>query len=181
MNAPAFGAGLSDILEQASRTSANMDVELSVASHGDIVFHRLTGKDNDSRPLFGDAPALHFGTDNQALWFTFGGDDALPTLKSAIDRVAAGADTGLKRGELAPFQLVVNMTEWIKLQNANKAWPQNFGEMALAAFDEAGSDVLRADARLLKNGFRVRIQAERGFLRLLGSVIAQRIDGNQDL
>jgi hypothetical protein len=181
MNAPAFGAGLSEILEQASRTSANMDVELSVASHGDIVFHRLTGKDNDSRPLFGDSPALHFGTDNQALWFAFGGDDAMPTLKAAIDRVAAGADTGLRRGELTPFQLVVNMTEWIKLQNANEAWPPRVGKMVLAAFEEEGSDVLRADARLLKNGFRLRIQAERGFLRLLGSIIAQRIDGRQAL
>ena len=53
--------------------------------------------------------------------------------------------------------------------------------MVLAAFEEEGSDVLRADARLLKNGFRLRIQAERGFLRLLGSIIAQRIDGRQAL
>lgn len=181
INASAFGAGLSDILEQASRTDANINVELSVASHGDIVFHRLTGKDNDRNPVFGDSPAVHFGTDNQALWFAFGGDDAIPTLKAAIDRVAAGADTGLRRGELAPFQLVVNANEWVKLQTANKAWPQRFGETALQAFEEDGSDVLRADARTLKNGFRVRIQAERGFLRLLALIIAQRIDGSQAL
>ncbi|MDA1163811.1 MAG: hypothetical protein O3B13_11970 [Planctomycetota bacterium] len=182
MNAPAFGASLSNLLEQASRTSANMDVELGVDSYGDIVFHRLTGKDTNQRDqaLFGKTPALYFGTDNQALWFAFGGDDAIPTLRSAIDRVASGAG-GPRRVELAPFQFVMNMKEWVRVRNEDRDKPRPFADLALEAFKAEGSDVLRADAKLLDNGFRVRIQVENGFLRLLGLAISRQIDGNQAL
>jgi hypothetical protein len=183
MNAAAFGSGLSNVLEQASRTNADMSVELGVDSYGDIVFHRLVGKQQNARDkrTFGENSALYFGTDNQALWFTVGGDDAIPTLRAAIDRVAAGKDAGPQRGELAPFQLIVNLSEWIHLNQSDRDEPGRFAALALQAFEQNGSDVLRVDARALKNGFRFRIQAENGFLRLLGLAIASRIDGNQAL
>jgi hypothetical protein len=73
------------------------------------------------------------------------------------------------------------MKRWIEFQNERHAWPQGFGKIALEAFEEPGSDILRADARSLKNGFRVRIQVENGFLRLLGRIITMRTDGRQDL
>lgn len=183
MNAGAFGSGLSDVLEQASRTNGNMDVELGVDSYGDIVFHRLSTKirvRSDKR-MFGEESALYFGTDNQALWFCVGGDAAIPTLRSAIDRVAAGDDTGLRRGELAPFQVIVNLTEWIQINQSDRETPGRFATLALEAFDADGSDIIRADARSLKNGFRVRVQVENGFLRLLGMAISRQIDSNQAL
>ncbi len=183
MNAGAFGSGLSDVLEQASRTDANMDVELGVDSYGDIVFHRLSSKNRDrgDKRMFGEESALYFGTDNQALWFCVGGDAAIPTLRSAIDRVAAGEDTGLRRGELAPFQVIVNLTEWIQINQSDRETPGRFAALALEAFEADGSDIIRADARSLKNGFRVRIQVENGFLRLLGLAISRRIEGSQNL
>lgn len=183
INAGAFGSGLSNVLEQASRTEANVNVELSVDSHGDIVFHRLINANQSRRDkrMFGEESALYFGTDSQALWFAVGGDDAIPTLRAAIDRVAAGNDSGPRRVELAPFQLVVNMTEWIHINQSDRDQPGRFASLALDAFAEDGSDVLRADARALKNGFRVRVQVENGFLRLLGLGIAARIDSSQDL
>lgn len=183
MNAAAFGSGLSTVLEQASRTESNVNVELSVDSHGEIVFHRLVNANQSRRDrrLFGEESALYFGTDNQALWFAVGGDDAIPTLRAAIDRVAAGNDAGPRRGELAPFQLVVNMSEWILISQSERDQPGRFASLALEAFAEEGSDILRADARALKNGFRVRVQVENGFLRLLGLAIAAQIDSNQDL
>ncbi len=183
MNASAFGSGLSDVLEQASRTDANMDVELGVDSYGDIVFHRLSSKNRDrgDKRMFGEESALYFGTDNQALWFCVGGDAAIPTLRSAIDRVAAGDDTGLRRGELAPFQVIVNLTEWININQSDRETPGRFAALALEAFEADGSDIIRADARSLKNGFRVRVQVENGFIRLLGLAISRRIEGSQDL
>lgn len=183
MNAGAFGSGLSDVLEQASRTDANMDVELGVDSYGDIVFHRLSNRvtPRNEKRMFGEESALYFGTDNQALWFCVGGDAAIPTLRSAIDRVAAGEDTGLRRGELAPFQVIVNLTEWIQINQSDRETPGRFAALALEAFEADGSDIIRADARSLKNGFRVRIQVENGFLRLLGLAISRRIEGSQNL
>lgn len=183
MNAGAFGSGLSDVLEQASRTDANMDVELGVDSYGDIVFHRLSNRvlPRNEKRMFGEESALYFGTDNQALWFCVGGDAAIPTLRSAIDRVAAGDDTGLRRGELAPFQVIVNLTEWININQSDRDQPGRFAALALEAFEADGSDIIRADARSLKNGFRVRVQVENGFLRLFGLAISRQIDSNQAL
>ncbi len=183
VNAGAFGSGLSEVIEKASRTNANINVELGVDSYGDIVFHRLVsnGRNPRHKRMFGDESALYFGTDNQALWFTVGSDDAIPTLRAAIDRIAAGNDAGPKRGELAPFQVVVNLTEWININQSDRDQPGRFAALALQAFEADGSDVARLDARTLKDGFRVRIQVENGFLRLLGLAVAGRIDGNQDL
>ena len=183
MNAGAFGAGLSEVLEQASRTSGEVSVELGVDSYGEIVFHRLVGKQQSQRDrrMFGENSALYFGTDKQALWFAVGGDDAIPTLRAAIDRVAAGNDAGPRRVELAPFQFVLNLTEWIHINQSERDQPGRFASLALQAFEQDGSDILRADARPLKNGFRIRVQAENGFLRLLGLAIAARIDDSQDL
>ncbi len=53
--------------------------------------------------------------------------------------------------------------------------------MALDAFDDAGSDILRIDGRPIENGFRVRLQFERGFMRLLAMAISRQIDRNLDL
>lgn len=183
MNSAAFGSGLSDVLEQASRTDANMDVELGVDSYGDIVFHRLSSRNRNrgDKRMFGEESALYFGTDNQALWFCVGGDAAMPTLRSVIDRVASGQDSGPRRNELAPFQVIVNLTEWIQINQSDRDQPGRFAALALEAFKEDGSDVLRADARSLKNGFRFRVQAENGFLRLIGLAISARMDRNQDL
>jgi len=183
INAGAFGSGLSDVLEKASRTNADMNVELGVDSYGDIVLHRLVGNQQRARDkrLFGENSALYFGTDNQALWFAVGGDDAIPTLRAAIDRVNSGNDAGPRRGELAPFQLVINMSEWIQINQSDRDQPGRFAAQALQAFEVDDSDILRADARSLKDGFRVRIQVENGFLKLLGLLIAGRIDSNQDL
>jgi hypothetical protein len=183
MNAGAFGAGLSNVLEQASRTSANMDVELGVDSYGDIVFHRLSSKNRDrgDKRMFGEESALYFGTDNQALWFAVGGDAAMPTLRSAIDRVSTGNDAGPRRGELAPFQVIVNLTEWIHINQSDRDQPGRFAALALEAFEADGSDIIRADARSLKNGFRIRVQIENGFLRLLGLAISRQIDSSQAL
>ena len=131
--------------------------------------------------MFGENSALYFGTDKQALWFAVGGDDAIPTLRAAIDRVAAGNDAGPRRVELAPFQFVLNLTEWSHINQSERDQPGRFASLALQAFEQDGSDILRADARPLKNGFRIRVQAENGFLRLLGLAIAARIDDSQDL
>jgi len=194
VDAGGFGVGVSDLLERARKSESNTDIELSVASHGDIVFHRLTGREEPNqrdRRLFGDKPALYVGAGNEAVWFAVGGDEAIPTLKAIIDKVAASQASPPPIQETKPFQFVLNMNHFVRMRNLERENPDNqnprrgnrgrFGEMALEAFSEAGSDVLRVDARAIENGFRVRMQVENGFLRLLGSMIAGRIDRSQDL
>lgn len=198
VDANKFGSGLAGILEQARGVSEDAQIELSAASHGDVVFHRISGNEEDrgSRNLFGSTPALYVGTDSQAVWFAFGGEQAMPTLRAAIDRVSAGQQVAPQR-DIAPFEVVINMNHWVRLGQANReSQPENtetgnegrprrgrgrFGELASAAFDTPGSDVLRIDSRPIENGFRMRAQFEGGFLRLLGSIIAGQIDRNNEL
>lgn len=181
MNASQFGAGLVDILENASKTTTNFTIETGVDSHGDIVFHRLLPRDQDrgSKRTFGESPALYFGTDGQALWVAFGADDAIPTLKSAIDRVSQGGAAATRQS--APVRFIVNATEWIRLRTTETDRPRPFAELALNAFEADGSDVIRADIKPIENGFRLRIQLENGFLRLIGLAISGRIDSREDL
>ena len=75
----------------------------------------------------------------------------------------------------------MNGNHWLRFGAANGAFPERFGEMADEAFKQEGSDVLRIESRPVQNGFRFRLQVESGFLRLLGGVIAQRIDRSQSL
>lgn len=184
VDANSFGVGMTDLLERARKSDGNTDIELSVASHGDVVFHRLTGRrepNQRDRRLFGDKPALYVGTGRDALWFAVGGENAIPTLKVAIDKVVASQGSQPPVQKLTPFQFVMNMNQFVRMRNENRETPGRFGELAKDAFSGAGSDVLRVDGKAIENGFRVRMQVENGFLRLLGSLITGRIDRSQDL
>lgn len=177
-----FGEGLKDVLGRLKSETTPFSIEMSAASHGDLIFHRLTP--NQVRPqdehTFGAKPAVHIGTDNNALWFVFGGDEALPKLRAAIDRVEASKAHAPKVDDLVPLQLVLNASQWVKL-NARKERPGPLNALARDAFNESGNDILRMDLRPIENGFRMRVQLENGFIRLLGLGIAKQVDGNQKL
>lgn len=179
-----FGVGLTDLLERARSSDSETDIELSVASHGDIVFHRLIGKEGPNRRdqrLFGDKPALYVGTGYGAVWFAVGGDQAVPTLGAAIDKVLASQSSPPPIRKLAPIQFVINANHFVRMNSASRETPGRFNELASTAFEAGGSDVLRVDGKAIENGFRMRVQVEHGFLRLLGMAIAGRIDRSQDL
>lgn len=172
-----FGAGLKDILRRI-KENENAPIEIAVDAHGDAVFHRISPDENDrgNQNMFGEDFKIYIGTDSQAIWLAVGGDRALPTLKAAMEKVQAGRDNPTRGKNLAPFQFIVNGNHWLRFGALNNGFPEQFGQMAEEAFSKEGSDVLRIEARPVQNGFRMRLQFESGFLRLLGGVIAQRID-----
>jgi len=178
-----FGEGLQDILTRLKNETTPFSIELGATSYGEVVFHRLTPNSvgQSEQRVYGEKPAGYIGTDNNAVWFAFGGDDAMTKLKATIDKVEASKAHAPKTDDLAPFQLVLNLSQWVKL-NANKVEkPGPLNELAQKAFNDAGNDVLRMDVRPIENGFRMRVQVENGFLRLLGLGIARAIDGRQEL
>lgn len=183
--AEAFGAGLTDVLTRARQSATDVDIELSVASYQDAVFHRLTGhkvQKNDQR-LYGDKPSLLLGTDRNVLWFAVGGENSMTMLKSVMDKVAAGqaAPAAAQGVQPTPFQFVLHLDHFIGLRadefEQNKEAKRN-SEMAKEAFTNAGSDELRIDVKPIENGFRMRLQLQQGYLRLLGLAIARAVDRN---
>ncbi len=177
-----FGEGLQDILGRLKNETAPFEVELSATSYNDSVFHRLTPKKlgKEEERIYGERSAVYVGTDNNALWFAFGAEDAMPKLRAAIDRVEASKAHAPKVDDLKPIQFVMNMSQWVKL-NSRREKPGQFNQLAQQAFNQAGNDVLRVNAQPIENGFRLRVQVENGFLRLIGLGIAKQIDGRQEL
>lgn len=177
-----FGNGLSDILTRIQGGENGVEIAMSVEAHKDVVFHRITPKNRGigERRMYGDDYSFYLGTDNNALWFGIGGKGAMPTLKTAIDRVEASKSVAPVRGDNIPFQLIVNTSQWIEQQAASQpeGRPGRFGQMALQSFDTPGSDIIRLDARPIENGFRFRAQFENGWLKLVGNGIAQFLGAN---
>lgn len=116
VNAPAFGNGLAAILERASEFASDVEIEVGAASHGDVVFHRIQGDraSRGDRTMYGGPPAAYVGTDSQTVWFAIGGENALPTLRAAIDKVNAGQQVAPDKDQ-PPFEFVMNMNHWVKL------------------------------------------------------------------
>jgi len=150
LNAPAFGTGLAGILERASKVASDVEIEVGVASHGDVVFHRITGEraSGGDRVMYGGVPSFYVGTDSQAVWFALGGEDALPTLRAAIDKVNAGQQQAPDK-EQAPFEFVMNMNHWVKIQaqgmEAARARAEEARAAAEAAAKEAGQPTSNPD------------------------------------
>lgn len=183
MEGKKFFTGLSDLLSRVKDTLPNnLEVEMSAASHGDAVFHRLTPNKvpKDIENTYGAQPSFYFGADNNAAWFAFGGKDALPKLRATMDKVEESKAHAPKADNLVPFELVLNLQQWAQLREA-KGQAGPFAEYAKKSFTQPGSDTLRVDIRPVENGFRMRAQVENGFLKLLGNAIATRVDGGNKL
>lgn len=182
MEGKKFFTGLSDILNSSKDSfPKELQLELSAASHGEAVFHRLTPDKVSSEVElgYGEKPSFLFGADNDAMWFAFGGKEALPKLRATIDKVEESKQHAPKSDNLVPFELVFNMNHWVK-QRENKGKPGPFNEFAKKSFTQPGSDTLRFDSRPIENGVRIRVQVENGFIKLLGHAIAKQIDGKNN-
>ena len=176
-----FGSGLQDILRRLKERE-NAPIDIAMETHGNAIFQRIDpGPTADGQELYGKDFKIYIATDAQAVWVAVGGDRAVPTLKATMDKVKNEIENPTRGKNLAPFQFIMNGNHWLRFGSANGVWPERFGEMADEAFKQEGSDVLRIESRPVQNGFRFRLQVESGFLRLLGGVIAQRIDRSQAL
>lgn len=177
-----FFTGISDILSRSKEAfPKELELEMSALSHGDAVFHRLTPEkiDANNALVYGEKPSFFFGADNNAAWFAFGGKNAVTKLRDTMDKVEESKQHAPKADNLVPFELVMNLSHWTE-QRANKGKPGPFNELAKKSFTQPGSDTLRMDTRPVENGFRMRIQVEHGFLKLLGNGIAKQIDGKNN-
>ena len=176
-----FGSGLQDMLRRLKERE-NTPIDIAMETHGNAIFHRIDpGPTADGQELYGQDFKIYIATDAQAVWFAVGGDRAVPSLKSTMDKVKNEIENPTRGKNLAPFQFIMNGNHWLRFGASNGVFPERFGEMAGEAFKQEGSDVLRIESRPVQNGFRFRLQVESGFLRLLGGAIAQRVDRRQAL
>lgn len=154
--------------------AAGVEVQYGAGEAGGVSLNRIAPREIDEggKRIFGDGLALYVGFAQDALWLAIGGPTAPDTLGEAITRVNEASPVARKQ-PAAPFQLVVTANRWVGIGSS----PQRT-ELAREAF-EGGDDTLRIDFRPTENGGRFRIEAEEGFIRLLGLGVSKRYDESQ--
>ncbi len=179
-----LGTALYDILSTLQENEDIETMELNLESHQGVTIHRIQGRNvspQDMR-IYGGRPAFYIGTSSRYVWFAVGGEDALTTLKDAIDRMATATPEERNQTGLAPFQLVFHASPWLQLPQEDdddnerrQEFRQRFRDMTDQAF-QADNDTLRIDVRPTETGVRLRVQIDEGFLKMMALGISTAID-----
>lgn len=151
-------------------------LELAADSIDSHPVHRLqiTPPDEEGRKMFGESPHLYLYATPQAVWFAFGGDAALETLKSAVAQAAEPQDPQQNRNRV-PFQFVTHAKNWLSVATEETPRQVSFNENARASF-ESDNDTMQIDVRPTDSGIRVRVEFQEGFIALMGRGISRGID-----
>jgi hypothetical protein len=170
-----------DILAVLQERDEFETIELNLETHQGVTIHRIQGRNSSPEDLrvYGGRPSVYLGTSSRYAWFGYGGEEALTTLKNAIDHMATATPEERNNTTLAPFQVVFHVSPWLDLPQPEDAGEgrQRFRELTEEAF-EADNDALRVDVRPTETGMRFRIQVDEGFLRLMALGISELIDEN---
>jgi len=169
-----FNVGLTEIFERLKGKSEFESVETNVVEHRGVILHRLQGKnipDNANR-LFGKDHGLYVGSGNGILWFAIGAENGLPALKAMIDTVT---DAPADDNPVMPAQFVMHVSSWLALMERPDGTVNPVVELMRDAFAQGGGTI-RADLKPVQDGMQLRLNADEGFIRLVGKAIGKRID-----
>lgn len=172
-----FTGAIKGILERLQGNKNLESVQLNVATHGDVTFHRIVpmmpgGAKDAMERLYGKDFGLVIGVSADTLWFSVGSKDAIPVITDAIDKVAQGGVTGTTS---APLQVVFHMSSWLALAENQE---RGFVAFAKEAFAD-GQDAIRADMSTMDNGMKFRLSFQEGWIRLVGKGISAARDAQQ--
>jgi len=167
----AMAEGLADLCAIWMEGGDFEDGELDMDQYGGVSFHRLEPKGTGEvhERLYGGKPSLYLGVGAQTFWMAMGGDEALPTLYEQIDALAKPVE---KPVVAVPLEFVANISSWLSLRREVES-PGRFRRTVDEAFS-SGKDSVRLDFRPIKNGARLRLQLDEGFIRFLGIALARR-------
>lgn len=170
-----FNIGLTEIFERLKGKSEFESVQTNVLEHRGVILHRLQGKsvpDNPANRLFGKDHGLYIGSGNGILWFAIGGENGLPALKSMIDAVT---DAPADDNPVMPAQIIVHVSSWLGLMERPDGTANPVVELMRESFAQGGGTI-RAEIKPIQDGMQLRLNADEGFIRLVGKAIGKRID-----
>lgn len=151
-------------------------LELATDAIDSYPVHRiqLNPPDKPGQKMFGETSHLYLYVTPQAVWFSFGGDAALATMKEAIAQAALPQDPMQNRNRV-PFQFVTHAKNWLTVASEETPRQVSFNENARASF-ESENDAMRLDVRPTDSGVRLRVEFQEGFIALMGRGISKGID-----
>ena len=151
-------------------------LELAAEVIDSFPVHRLPidPPDKTGQRMFGEKAQLYVYASPQAVWFAFGGDTALDSLRQAVSAVALpqAAQPGRNR---VPFQFVTHARNWLSVADTENPAAQPFNERARASF-ESDNDAMSLEIRPTDRGVRIRLEFEGGFLGLMGRGVTSGIE-----
>lgn len=169
-----FNVGLTEIFERLKGKSEFESVQTNLVEHRGVVLHRLQGKavPETANRLFGKDHGLYIGSGNDIVWFAIGAENALPALKSMIDTVT---DAPADENPVVPLQFVMHVQSWLGLMERPDGTANPIVELMRESFAQGGGTI-RADIKPIQDGMQLRLNADEGFIRLVGKSIGKRID-----
>ncbi len=145
-------------------------IEMNVAKHGDVAFHRVTVNvpedQADVRDVLGEQVELAIGIAPEAVYLGLG-QDHMAALTQAIDASAAEPDKSVPMFELAVslgpiMEIVATQAEEGQKRELAQSIATTLGQ------ESKGLDHLRMTGQTMPNGLRYRIELEEGVLRAIG-------------
>ena len=178
-DADRMAGAMRELLSRVTDSPDLAKLELDVDSHAGITFHRVQGAETRERDvrMYGEDPALFVGVGRNSIWFSVGADDALDSLKSAVDTALGELQNPVDRSPAAPFQVVAHVLPWMELSGLDVSESIQ-RELAQDAFAK-GDDQIKLDFQPTDDGARLRLHFEEAFMRFLGMSISTRYDLRQ--
>ena len=166
-----LAGGLKDLMKQLQKQKNAPKIEIDAESHRGISFHRLTFPTipEGMKRIFGESPSMLIGASSSAVWAVHGGEDALPALRKAIDKVIDRKEVG-KKASVAAMKFSLNLSHWLAM--AGDSADNRALKVAKKAF-EKGGDGIRVEIQTTKSTMRVRADFDEGFIRLIGMGVAE--------
>lgn len=169
-----------DLLEFLQQSASDNEplakLEIAYDTIDSIPVHRIpsTPTNDGMKRTFGETPSLYLYATAQALWFAFGDEVALSSLKDAVPSVAQPQDPTKNRNRV-PLQFVTRAKNWIDLAKDDESQPNSFKKRAEASFNNE-NDALTIEVRPTEAGLRLRADLQGGFISLLGRGITSGIE-----
>jgi hypothetical protein len=151
-------------------------LELASSEIDSFPVHRLeiNPPDKPGQRMFGETAHLYLYVTPQSVWFAFGGDAALDTLRQSVETAALPQDPQQNRNRV-PFLFVTHANNWLPVASAETPGQKAFNEQATAAF-ESDNDAMQIVIKPTDSGVRVRAEFEEGFIALMGRGITKGIE-----
>lgn len=171
-----FGSALTDILTELQQNAA-FKVKLAASETGGITFHQLQMEAPPAwvRQLFGEECTVHLGSGPSTVWFALGTDEALPQLRKAMAAVASPDEAP---AEAVPLRISARASRWLTVGGNSGIPAESALAPLLAPAFSSGQDQLELELVPQPDGLRLRLNIDRGFLRLVGLALARQIDNS---
>jgi hypothetical protein len=156
-----IAVGMNDMLNRLQGQDGLENLQIGVAEHAGIQFHRIGFGHTDVRlnAILGPDPGFVFGSGPRSMWFGLGGDETIDTLGSVIEQLQAAYEHPTELVRSSNMRIVVNIDQLLQLGKlagdaAEKPSPETDEGTSPSAATESSASAGRSGGRRTRRRFR---------------------------